>query len=173
MVQATKPLFFFQAVAPEDVLKHLSTFNVWKAPGIDGICHRLLKNCAQVLSSSLCHIFNISLQTGVFPKTWKTALIQPIFKNKGKRSDARNYRPIALLPSVSKVFNAQTQGRRERKRKGKEEDEKEREREKGKGKLEVKLWQKRKKSQTPQPGIEPGTPANAFLSSPFDLAFAH
>ena len=38
-----------------------------------------------------------------------------------------------------------------RKRKGKE---------KGKGKLEVKLWQKRKKLQTPQPGIEPGTPAN-------------
>ena len=41
--------------------------------------------------------------------------------------------------------------------KGKEEEGKE----KGKGKLEVKLWQKRKKSQTPQPGIEPGTPANA------------
>ena len=60
----------------------------------------------------------------------------------------------------------QTQGRRERKRKGKEEDEKERGRERGKGKLEVKLWQKRKKSQTPQPGIEPGTPANAADALP-------
>ena len=96
--------FSFQAIAPEDVFKRLSTLNVWKAPRIDGVCHRLLKNCAQALSSSLCHIFNISLQTGVFPKTGKTALIQPIFKNKGERSDARNYRPIALLPSVSKVF---------------------------------------------------------------------
>ena len=63
-------------------------------------------------------------------------------------------------------FNAQTQGRRERKRKGKKEDEKERGRERGKGKLEVKLWQKRKKSQTPQPGIEPGTPANAADALP-------
>ena len=46
--------------------------------------------------------------------------------------------------------------------KGKEEEGKE----KGKGKLEVRLWQKRKKSQTPQPGIEPGTPANAADALP-------
>ena len=56
-------------------------------------------------------------------------------------------------------FLAQTKGRRERegerKRKGRKRTGKE------KGKWEVKLWQKRKKSQTPQPGIEPGTPANA------------
>ena len=65
-------------------------------------------------------------------------------------------------------FLAQTKGRREKERerkrkgKGKEEEGKE----KGKGKLEVKLWQKRKKSQTPQPGIEPGTPANAADALP-------
>ena len=64
------------------------------------------------------------------------------------------------------VFKAQTKGRRERKRKGKEEEGKERGRERGKGKLEVKLWQTRKKSQTPQPGIEPGTPANAADALP-------
>ena len=63
-------------------------------------------------------------------------------------------------------FKAQTKGRRERKRKEKEEEEKERGKESGEGKLEVKLWQKRKKSQTPQPGIEPGTPANAADALP-------
>ena len=51
---------------------------------------------------------------------------------------------------------------RERKMKGKKEEEGKR----GKGKLEEKLWQKRKKSQTPQPGIEPGTPANAADALP-------
>ena len=59
----------------------------------------------------------------------------------------------------------QTKGRRERerKRRGKDEEGKGRgkERRKGKekvkGELEVKLWQKWKKSQTPQPGIEPCT----------------
>ena len=49
---------------------------------------------------------------------------------------------------------------KERKRKRKKEEGK------GEGKLEVKLWQKRKKSQTPQPGIEPGTPANAADALP-------
>ena len=52
----------------------------------------------------LCHIFNLSLKTGVFPQIWKTASVQPIFKNKGERTDPKNYRPIALLPSISKVF---------------------------------------------------------------------
>ena len=53
------------------------------------------------------------------------------------------------------VFSANE--RWEGERKGKEEEGKgERERE-----LEVKLWQKRKKSQTPQLGTKPGTPANA------------
>ena len=101
--------FSFQAVAPGDIFKRLSTLNVWpwKAPGINGICHRLLKNCAQALSSSLCQKNNYIqhlVAKGVFPKTWKIALFQPILKNKGERSDARNYRPVALLPSVSKVF---------------------------------------------------------------------
>ena len=51
--------FSFQAIlpiAPENVFKRLPTLNVWKAPGIGGICHRLVKNCAQALSSSLCRI---------------------------------------------------------------------------------------------------------------------
>ena len=61
---------------------------------------------------------------------------------------------IEGINAKSEIFKAQTKGRRERKKKGKEEEGKERgRRERGKGKLEVKLWQKRKKSQTPQPGI--------------------
>ena len=75
-----------------------------KAPGDDGVNHQILKSCAHTLAEPLCHIFNLSLKTGVFPRQWKTAWIQPIYKNKGERSDPRNYRPIALLPSVSKVF---------------------------------------------------------------------
>ena len=45
--------FSFQAIAPEDVFKRLSTLNVRKAPGIDGICHCLLKNCAQALDGQV------------------------------------------------------------------------------------------------------------------------
>ena len=63
--------------------------------------------------------------------------------------------------NAKNAFFAQTKGRRERERerqrKGKE---------KGKRRLEVKLWQKRKKSQTTMPGIEPGNQANAANALP-------
>ena len=79
---------------------------------------------------------------------------------------ARPERIVIKEINAKSEILAQTKGRRERKRKGKEEEGKERGRERGKGKFEVKLWQKRKKSQTPQPGIEPGTPANAADALP-------
>jgi hypothetical protein len=41
--------------------------------------------------------------TGIFPERLKYAVIKPIFKN-GDRKDVSNYRPISLLPALSKVF---------------------------------------------------------------------
>ena len=71
--------FSFDELEPLADLKFLSALNGWKAPGIDGVCHHLLENCASALAGPLCHIFNLSLKTGVFPQIWKTASVQPIF----------------------------------------------------------------------------------------------
>ena len=73
----------------KDVFGRLSKLNVWQAPGDDRVIHQILRSCAHVLAEPLCHIFNLSLKTGVFPGQWKTAWIQPIYKNKGERSDPR------------------------------------------------------------------------------------
>ena len=48
-------------------------------------------------------LFNKSVNTGVFPSKFKTAKIIPIFK-KGDRELTNNYRPIALLPTLSKIW---------------------------------------------------------------------
>ena len=48
----------------------------------------------------------MSLETATFPAVWKKGLIQPVFKNNGKSSAPQSYRPIALLYSVSKVFES-------------------------------------------------------------------
>ena len=50
--------------------------------------------------STLC---NLSISQGVFPNTCKVAKLKPIFR-KGKKTDLSNYRPISLLPSVSKII---------------------------------------------------------------------
>lgn len=52
---------------------------------------------------SLRTLFNKSLAESVLPEDWKTANIVPVHK-KGEREYAENYRPISLLPIVSKVL---------------------------------------------------------------------
>ena len=98
------PYFSFTPIASHAVHGYLTKLNIWKATGNDEVCHRLLKGCADGLCESLCYIFNLSLAEGVYPNTWKTAIVQPVYKQKGERCNPKNYRPIALLPSVSKVF---------------------------------------------------------------------
>lgn len=96
--------FEFDQIAEDSVLKVLRNLNVWKACGLDNIPNRMLKECAEYIYKPLCCIFNQSIRSGVFPQYWKVAKIQPVYKHKGNRSDPVNYRPIALLCSISKVL---------------------------------------------------------------------
>ena len=63
-----------------------------------------LKNCEPVLSYILAELFNKCVQESCFPDCWKVSLVVPVFKNLGKRSTAKNYRPFSRLSVVSKVF---------------------------------------------------------------------
>ena len=63
---------------------------------------RLQKETADQISPSLTMLFNKSLRLGIFPGDWKLANCTH-FK-KGKRDFVENYRPIALLPVISKVL---------------------------------------------------------------------
>ena len=56
-----------------------------------------------VLAPSLRHIINLSLESGRFPSSWKCAKVTSLFKQ-GDRTDKDNYRPISILPTVSKVI---------------------------------------------------------------------
>ena len=48
-------------------------------------------------------LFNMSIATGCFPREWKCARITPIFKSSDP-SLPKNYRPISILPIVSKLL---------------------------------------------------------------------
>ena len=74
-----------------------------KATGRDKISARPLRECADLVASSLCAIFNRSIVSGVFPTEWKSTKVIPLFKQ-GEHSDLNNYRPISIIPVMAKVF---------------------------------------------------------------------
>ena len=79
------------------VLKQLRALSTCKAAGIDEVCHRLRKGCAESLADSLCFLFI----EGIFPEPWKAAIVQPIFKQNGERCEAKNYRPVVVYLTKS------------------------------------------------------------------------
>ena len=90
-------------LSSSDVKDALISLNVTKATGPDKIPARLLRSCAPYICTSLCSLFNKSLALGKLPAEWKLSNIVPILKN-GPADDISNYRPISLLPLVSKVM---------------------------------------------------------------------
>ena len=95
--------FSFKQISEHDVSKLLADLPNNKATGIDNIRSRLLKIAAPAISNSLAYVFNRSLQHGVVPDEWKKARISAIFK-KGTKTDPGNYRPISILPVISKIL---------------------------------------------------------------------
>ena len=64
---------------------------------------KIFKLLSKIISIPLCKLINFSFHTGTFPNSFKIARITPIFK-KGNRQNPNNYRPIASLPFISKIF---------------------------------------------------------------------
>ena len=95
--------FAFKKISIADVMKLLSELSENKATGLDNYQSKLLKISAGSIAPSLTNIFNRSLSTGQFPSEWKQAKIVTIFK-KGSKLDSGNYRPISILPVISKLI---------------------------------------------------------------------
>jgi len=81
----------------------LQNLDVSKSKGPDGISAKMLKGTSCSIASSLTKLFNISIQSGSVPYGWKSSMIVPIPKD-GEKPVPTNYRPISLLPTVSKIL---------------------------------------------------------------------
>ena len=107
--QPDKPTTKFTAFSPvsdEDLLKMIREMNR-KHCQLDPMPTSLIMECLQELLPSISKIVNDSLLTGIFPQSFKEAIIRPSFKGKELDPDRG---PLKLSPCQQSVFHLQGSG---------------------------------------------------------------
>lgn len=94
---------FLERVQASEILKIVYEFENKKSNDYTDINMSLIKQIIDVIVEPFTYICNLSFTTGKFPERMKIAKVVPLFK-KGNKNDVSNYRPISLLPQLSKIF---------------------------------------------------------------------
>ena len=84
-------------------MRSLKLQKAYKIPGLDEIDTYIVKLVADDLVPSITHVMNLSIRDTSFPSSWKRAKVIPLLK-KGDALDPKKYRPVALLPILSKIL---------------------------------------------------------------------
>lgn len=78
--------------------------NPSKACGPDKIPTRVLKEASLEIVPILTDIYNMSISTGAVPSSWRKGNIVAVYKGKGRKDHAANYRPISLTSVPCKIL---------------------------------------------------------------------
>uniref|UniRef100_A0A674C311 Reverse transcriptase domain-containing protein n=1 Tax=Salmo trutta TaxID=8032 RepID=A0A674C311_SALTR len=100
------PHFSFSQIHSADVLKELQNLDPYKSAGLDNLDPFFLKLSAEIIATPITSLFNLSFVSSEIPIDWKAAAVIPLFKG-GDTLDPNCYRPISILPCLSKVFESQ------------------------------------------------------------------
>ena len=95
--------FHFHEITTQDVMCIISKLPNKKSTGYDEISTETIKILSAVISPTLSLIINKCILNRTVPDEMKVSKIKPLFK-KGDVTLLNNYRPISLLPCVSKIF---------------------------------------------------------------------
>ena len=71
--------------------------------GVDDLSNKVIKHIQEIIAEPLTIIINQMLNTGIFPDSLKISKVLPLFKKDNNKLFS-NYRPISLLPSISKIL---------------------------------------------------------------------
>ena len=95
--------FHFKAVSKDDVRKEIGNLNIKKLSTYGSIPASILKQCVDVYLPYLTDSVNYSQRENTFPEELKHSEVIPVYK-KLDPLKKENYRPVSLLPHVSKVL---------------------------------------------------------------------
>ena len=107
---STLPIeFHLDNVNMNFVRNALKSFKPNKAVGLDKLIKcSFVEGCFWRHRPILTGLINKSFTDGVFPGVWKCAKVTALFKD-GDKSLKDNYRPISILPTISKIRSAHIQ----------------------------------------------------------------
>ncbi|GBP36130.1 Probable RNA-directed DNA polymerase from transposon BS [Eumeta japonica] len=95
--------FKFKHVSSEEVIKTFKSLDMKRTADIHGLSIIIVNSIIDYIAPHLAFIFNKCLDDGVFPDLMKDSKVIPLFKG-GSASSPNNFRPISILPSLSKIF---------------------------------------------------------------------
>ena len=84
-------------------MKEIENLEISKAIQDSDIPVKILKENAEFFAEQICCQFNEAIYSSIFPASFKSANITPVFKV-GSRNQKDNYRPISIPPIIAKMF---------------------------------------------------------------------
>jgi hypothetical protein len=97
------PNLIFDHTTTKEIENIIKSFKSKNSCGYDDFSVKILKVSSPFITAPLNYICNRSILSGSFPTHLKYSVLKPLFK-KGDKKDIKNYRPISLLTSFSKIF---------------------------------------------------------------------
>ena len=98
-----KESFNFSKATNDIVLRNIQMLNTKKASQLNDVPTKYIKKSSDVFTPVITDDYNNCVATAIFPECFKTAEVIPLYK-KDKPTEKTNYRPISILPNISKIY---------------------------------------------------------------------
>ena len=95
--------FQFRTIDTVEIVSIINSLKLKSSRGVDDLSNKLIKYIKDAIVEPLTLIINQMINTGIYPDLLKISKVIPLYK-KGDKTMLSNYRPISLLPSISKIF---------------------------------------------------------------------